>query len=75
MPSGHATRSPTGLKRYRHVPFVAVAQLVLTLTAQPGVGQVVFVIGEDTAQIPRADNTLTNAPVSRDDFIELLAPA
>lgn len=54
---------------------LAVAQLVLTLTAQPGVGQVVFVIGEDTAQIPRADNTLTNAPVSRDDFIELLAPA
>lgn len=53
---------------------LAVAQLVLTLTAQPGVGQISFVIGEDEAQVPRADNTLTNLPVSRDDFIALLAP-
>lgn len=51
---------------------VAVAQLVLTLTARPGVGQVAFTVGGDAVQVPRADGTLARSTVSRDDFIALV---
>lgn len=52
---------------------VAVAQLVLTLTSRPGVGQIVFEIGGAPVQVPRADGTLAKGAVSRDDFVKLLA--
>jgi spore germination protein GerM len=54
---------------------VAVAQLVLTLTAQPGVGQIRFVIDDEPAPVPRADGTVSEGAVSRDDFVELIGPA
>lgn len=51
---------------------LAVAQLVLTLTDQPGIGQVAFEVGEQPVPVPRADGTLAREKVSRDDFMELL---
>ena len=51
---------------------LAVAQLVLSLTAQPGVGQINFVIDGEPLPVPRADGTLAKGEVSRDDFTEML---
>jgi hypothetical protein len=50
----------------------AVAQLVCTLTAQPGVGPVSFTLEGSTIDVPRADGSLTSDPVSRDDYVELI---
>lgn len=52
---------------------LAIAQLVCTLTAQRGVGQVSFEIDGQPVEVPRADGTVTTRPLSRDDFTELLA--
>jgi len=51
---------------------VAVAQLVLSLTARPGIGQIEFEVRGEPVQVPRADGTLARGPVSRDDFARLL---
>ncbi len=53
---------------------LAVAQLVLTLTARPGIGQINFVVGDEPVHVPRADGTLAKGAVSRDDFLELSQP-
>lgn len=50
-----------------------LGEIVLTLTAQPGVGQVRFTLEGTAIEVPRADNT-TAAAVSRDDYTALLAP-
>lgn len=52
---------------------LALAQLVLTLTAQPGVGQVAFTSSGVVSPVPRANGTTTGEPVSRDDYVALLA--
>lgn len=52
---------------------MAVAQLVLSLTGRPGIGQISFEIGGSAVQVPRADGTLAKGTVSRDDFVRLLA--
>ena len=52
----------------------AVGQLVCTLTAQPGVGLVSFTLDGSPVDVPRADGSLTDRPVSRDDYGELLEP-
>lgn len=52
---------------------LAIAQLVCTLTAQRGVGQVSFEIDGQPVEVPRGDGTVTTLPLSRDDFTELLA--
>lgn len=51
---------------------LAFAQLVCTLTAQPGVGQVVFTLGGSPVEVPRGDGSLTADPVSRDDYATLI---
>ncbi len=48
---------------------LALAQLVFTLTARPGIGQVRFTLEGEDAQVPRADGSLVAAPVSRDDYL------
>ena len=53
-------------------PLATVAQLVCTLTAQPGVGLVRFSIDGDPIEVPRADGTLTADAVTRDDYSSLL---
>jgi len=51
---------------------LAVAQVVCTLTAQPGVGQVVFSLEGVPAEVPRGDGSVVSQPVSRDDYAPLL---
>jgi spore germination protein GerM len=53
-------------------PLGTVAQLVCTLTRQPGVGLVRFTVGEVPVEVPLADGTLSNGPVSADDYESLL---
>ena len=52
---------------------LAIAQLVCTLTARPGVGQVSFTFGGLPVDVPRGDGTLTSGAVSRDDYAQLLS--
>jgi spore germination protein GerM len=49
----------------------ALAQLVFTLTAQPGIGQVSFTLDGQPVEIPRGDGTLSTGSVSRDSYREL----
>lgn len=51
----------------------AIGQIVLTLTAQPGVGQVAFTLDASLVDVPRADGTTTADPVARSDYRDLLA--
>jgi hypothetical protein len=53
---------------------LALAQIVFTLTARPGIGQVQFTLADQSIEIPVANGTLTTNPVSRDDY-QSLAPA
>ena len=52
----------------------AVGQVVCTLTSQPGVGLVSFTLDGSPVDVPRDDGSLTERPVSRDDYDELLEP-
>lgn len=52
----------------------ALAQIVCTLTSQPGVGQVLFTLGGAATEVPRGDGSLTANPVSRDDYAPVIAP-
>ena len=54
----------------------AVAQIVLTLTARPGIGQVRFTSGDEPQEVSRADGSLTNPNdvVACEDYAILLAP-
>jgi hypothetical protein len=51
---------------------LGIAQLVLTLTARPGIGQVGFSLNGQPADVPRADGYLDRGPLSRDDYRTLL---
>lgn len=51
---------------------LAVAQLVCTLTARPGVGQVSFTLEGVPVEVPRGDGSVSSGPVSRDDYAALL---
>jgi spore germination protein GerM len=51
----------------------AIAQLVCTLTAQPGVGQIRFSLDGTPIEVPRGDGSLTAEPVVRSDYATLLA--
>ncbi len=51
---------------------LAVAQIVYTLTARPGVGQVSFTLEGAPVDVPRADGSLVARPVSRDDHTAAL---
>jgi Sporulation and spore germination len=53
---------------------LALAQIVYTVTDQPGIGQVQFTLNSAATDIPRADRSLTSTPVSREDYLAL-APA
>ncbi len=47
---------------------LALAQLVYTATALPGVSRVQVRLSGDPAEIPRGDGTLTTGPVRRSDY-------
>jgi spore germination protein GerM len=50
----------------------AVSQIVCTLTARPGIGQVQFAMNGKAIDVPRGDGSTTASPVSRDDYPELM---
>ena len=49
----------------------ALAQIVCTLTAQRGVGQVAFSLEGAPVDVLRGDGSLSSSPVSRDDYRNL----
>jgi hypothetical protein len=49
-------------------PLATVAQLVCTLTSQAGVGLVRFTVSQVPVEVPLADGTLSNGPVSADAY-------
>ncbi len=51
---------------------LAVAQIVLTATAVPGVGQVRFLLEGQAVEVPRADGTLTSESLRAADYQGLL---
>lgn len=53
---------------------LAIAQLVFTLTARPGIGRVGFTLDGAGIEVPRGDGALTTDPLSRDDFPGLVVP-
>ena len=53
-------------------PLATIAQLVCTLTQQRGVGAVRFTVDGVPFDVPIANGSLTEGPVSRDDYAPLL---
>ena len=53
---------------------LAIGQLVLSLTALPGVGQVAFTVEGVPVEVPRADGTTSADPLVREDYIGVLGP-
>ena len=49
-----------------------VAQIVCTLTGQPGIGQVRFTVDGRPVEVPRGDGSATSEPVTRADFRTLI---
>lgn len=52
---------------------LAIAQIVCTLTARPGVGQVSFTLEGARLAVPKGDGSLVSSPVARDDYAGLMA--
>jgi len=52
---------------------MAIAQMVFSLTGQPGIGRVAFTLGGGAVDVPRGDGALTTDAVARDDFEALVA--
>ncbi|HXH56173.1 GerMN domain-containing protein [Iamia sp.] len=50
---------------------LAIAQLVYTLTGQPGIGRVSFTLGGESVEVPRGDGALTTDALARDDFTDV----
>ena len=46
----------------------ALAQIVYTLTGQPGIGAVQFSVEGEQVEVPLADGTRSSGPLSRDDL-------
>lgn len=51
---------------------LAIAQLVLTLTSQPEIGEVGFTIARAPTEVPRADGTTTGDPLRAADYTSLV---
>jgi spore germination protein GerM len=54
---------------------LAVAQVVLTATAVPGVGRVRILLEGQAVEIPRADGTLSSESLGAADYERLLTAA
>jgi spore germination protein GerM len=55
---------------------LAIAQIVLTLTSRPGIGQVAFRVDGDPQAVPRGGGELAPAdePVAYDEYAVLVSP-
>ena len=51
---------------------LGIAQIVCTLTSQPGVGPVSFTLEGGSVDVPRGDGSLTSGRVSRDDYASVV---
>jgi hypothetical protein len=53
---------------------LAIAQLVLTFTSRPGIGQAIFSVNEVPIAVPRGRGDLSKPgePVSYDDYTSLI---
>lgn len=49
-----------------------IAELVCSLTAQPGIGQVAFALEDQAVAAPRGDGSTTSDPVTREDYSRFL---
>jgi hypothetical protein len=47
---------------------VALAEVVYTATARPGVGQVRFTLAGEPVEVPRGDGSLSSEPLTRADY-------
>ena len=70
--AGTVELSPTFIALAPAERRLAVAQLVLTLTARPGIGQVSFSAEGQPLDVPRGDGSLLKGSVSRDDYVRLI---
>jgi len=54
---------------------LAIAQIVLTLTSRPGVGQVLFSVESKLISVPRGrgDSVASGVPVTYDDYSQLIS--
>ena len=54
---------------------LAIAQIVLTLTSRPGVGQVIFTVDGEPIAVPRGRGDLVESgtPVTFDDYVNLVS--
>ncbi|MEU8817138.1 GerMN domain-containing protein [Actinoplanes sp. NPDC048796] len=59
----------------RQDDILAYGQMVCTLTARPDVGAVSFTREGRGLEVPRADGTLTEGPLTSGDYAALVAPA
>lgn len=50
---------------------LAIAQLVYTMTGQPGIGRVSFTLAGESVEVPRGDGALTTDALARDDFTDV----
>jgi len=50
---------------------LALGQIVYTLTGQPGIGGVELSLEGDAVELPLADGSVTDRPLTRDDFAAL----
>ena len=66
------TLSQQFLDEQRQTQLLAVAQLVYTVTALPGVSAVRLGVRDDQIEVPVADGRLVSRPVTRDDYPGLL---
>lgn len=54
---------------------LALAQIVLTATANPGITDVRFQLEGQTVEVPRADGTLSSGPLTASDYASLQEPS
>lgn len=54
---------------------LALAQIVLTATAAPGITSVRFQLEGQAVEVPRADGTLSSGPLTATDYASLREPA
>lgn len=65
-------RLGSGLGASDAVALEPIAQIVLTLTDLPGIDHVAFVIDGEQVAVPRADGSLSSAPVTRAEYAALV---
>ena len=76
MQADIALISVAGFQReqVRRDQLTAFAQIVATLDDLPGIEGVRFRLGDADLEVPRGDSSLTDGPLKRADYAELLAP-